>query len=288
MSASVAARISCRPRRYSPCVETAPAAARIATARSPHIVRHGATDRPESGPFPINSVYCAPSRAGTAGGVQGCVRHDVILTPAPAANRGPPRAVQSGKEDGVEGEGTAKQQVLPGIQVEVPIAIDGNREDVLARCGKGGVYLQIVFQRFPCSTQLHVRLETKTAVPRVTVLCSLCSPFSDTRSRIGIRQTQAVSITCSELRFLIHSHSKMRQKNQAPDRDAGTAGQWGQIQLAPQVVKFGSIAPPHPHHLCTVHVVHFYLCLFLHVNLDPFEKNLDQIRVLFRFGQGLV
>ena len=41
------------------------------------------------------------------------------------------------------------------------------------------------------------------------------------------------------------------------------------------------------HHLWSVKVVHFYFCLFLHVNLGLYQKIVDQIRRVFSFGQGL-
>ena len=46
-------------------------------------------------------------------------------------------------------------------------------------------------------------------------------------------------------------------------------------------------APPPPPQRWTVKVVHFYLCLFLHVNLDLYQKIVGQIRGVFSFGWGL-
>ena len=49
--------------------------------------------------------------------------------------------------------------------------------------------------------------------------------------------------------------------------DAGTGGQWA--NLPPQLGSRGGAAPQ----LWSVNVVHFYFCLFLHIELGSLPKN---------------
>ena len=48
----------------------------------------------------------------------------------------------------------------------------------------------------------------------------------------------------------------------------------------------GAVEAPSPQ-FWTVNVVHFYFCLFLHVNLGLSQKIVEQIRGVFSFGKGL-
>ena len=69
-----------------------------------------------------------------------------------------------------------------------------------------------------------------------------------------------------------------------PVRDAGAGGGGGSGgNLPPQLGSCGGRPPK----LWTVNVVHFYFCLFLHVNLGLSPKIVGQIRGVFIFGYGL-
>ena len=56
-------------------------------------------------------------------------------------------------------------------------------------------------------------------------------------------------------------------------RDTGTGGQWGQLSpITINIEAVGMSATPPPQ-LWTDIVIHFYFCLFLHVNLGLFQKS---------------
>ena len=64
-------------------------------------------------------------------------------------------------------------------------------------------------------------------------------------------------------------------------REPGGGGQWG--QLAPQLARFGSVAPNFG-----LSVSFIFIFLFvLHMNLGPSQKIVGQIREVLCFGQGL-
>ena len=67
----------------------------------------------------------------------------------------------------------------------------------------------------------------------------------------------------------------------AKNRDAGTRG-W-RVAGATCPHNFEAMGAP-PSQLWTVIVVHFYFCLFLHVNLGLSQKIVGQIRGDFSFG----
>ena len=74
-----------------------------------------------------------------------------------------------------------------------------------------------------------------------------------------------------------NSCNKCRAGTREPGGGGGAVG-----QLAPTTLKLWGRAPPPE--LWTEKVVHFYFCLFLHVNLGLQQKILGQIRGVFSFG----
>ena len=65
---------------------------------------------------------------------------------------------------------------------------------------------------------------------------------------------------------------------------AGTREPGGGAVRATCPQNFKAVGAPPPPQLWTVIVVHFYFCLFLHVNLGLSKKIVGQIRVVFSFG----
>ena len=80
------------------------------------------------------------------------------------------------------------------------------------------------------------------------------------------------------------SHYHLSRETQtlkcADSRDAGAGGGSGGATCPHNLEAAGAPLPQ----LWTVNVIHFYFCLFLHVNLGLSQKTVDQIREVFSFG----
>ena len=72
-----------------------------------------------------------------------------------------------------------------------------------------------------------------------------------------------------------------RRRGDGRGRDAGAGGE-AVGATCPQTWKLWDFAPPPK--LWTVVVVHLYFCLFMHVNMGPFQRIVGQIRGDFSFG----
>ena len=74
---------------------------------------------------------------------------------------------------------------------------------------------------------------------------------------------------------------EIAQHWEAECRDAGIGGGGGAVEATcPTTLKLWWRRP----RLWTVKVIHFYFCLFLHVNLGLYQKIVDQSRGVFSFG----
>ena len=103
-------------------------------------------------------------------------------------------------------------------------------------------------------------------------VCVSCKP-------LDLRLTSAVAR--DHITQVLHVGTVLHAGTRNRGGGGGTGGSGGNLPHNFEAV----VAPPPPTLDCEI--VHFYFCLFLHVNLGLCQKIVGQIRGVFSFGWGL-